>query len=458
MKETLTDTNLDDRIAEAFGEWAADGELSPELARSLRASLRRNTGTRRLHAALKWSAIAAPAVALMLVAALALSPVTAAWAQQLPLVGGLVGRLAGMRSGWTLAEANGFLQDVGAEVTANGYTFRVDSVIADPAETTVFWSITGDHPKAPDFGVGEGVLFNGEQFVTHTETATDYLAGAAIGDDSGNVVAGTFSCDALPVLSGTLDVTLTKIGDVTGSWHLSFAVDRSRATGLTTTLTSGQQIPCAGGTLRVDRVVLAPTQTVVDVSWTGPSVADGDYPCCPRLTFGQVAMLGADGAKVRPRQMSGGPAVETSAGLWQSHWTLSFDRVDPLPETLTIGFGGEVYVAEETRVPLREGQAITAADGRSLAVTAITGSAREGGATIEYRAPDQPTLPYEDWQVRDQSGLLHKITDGSGEEIDGNARLVEHWQLEPGSEAVELVSAGYWRATEFARIQIDTHR
>jgi hypothetical protein len=457
----MLDADTEARVSTVFAEWADQGELPDQLARDLHAPFCRQSRRRRIITALRRSVAAAVAAILITATTLALSPEALFAARQVPLLDHLITTLfPGARQGWVWARENGFLQDVSAEATCNGYTLQIDGIMADPGQTTIFWSVRGDHPASPDF-LHSTVLFNGAPFTTYGDMTADYLAG---GTDR-SVVAGSFSCAPLPADRGTIDLTATRIGSVEGDWRVSFAVDRSRATAATAVVDVGYEVPVADGKLTVGRLVLAPTQTTVEVKWVGP--APGDASLFPRLTNDSVALLDVDGkpaAALQQANLGKGhlriaqSGREIGGGLWEVRWMLSFDRVDPDRRNLLLRLGGSVCAPGTTSVPLTEGATPIAADGCKLTVTSVTESASGGNAVLEYDGSDTDQPPYERWQVRDQNGTLCPVATVEGIGNDGHTKLILSWELPEGHKAVELVSSGYRRAAEFASIRIRVKR
>jgi len=223
--------------------------------------------------------------------------------------------------------------------------------------------------------------------------------------------------------------------------------------GLTRNIPVNQSAAIPNGTLFIEELVLAPTQTVVKLRYKGEEHA-------PDLTAPGVKFKTPDGL-AEPR--GGGSHGTTREGaIWEQSYELEFQRLDPVPQEVTLELAGLVYQRGETQVPLSDNQSALAPDGRKVQIKALQQKGRTGEATLNYVTDEKNPWPFSiaEWQVRDNHGKMHRTNPpeikssvsfavGKQSASTGDATQKEYalklsWELPPGSKAAALVNAGYW--------------
>jgi len=224
-------------------------------------------------------------------------------------------------------------------------------------------------------------------------------------------------------------------------------------TGLTRNIPVNQSAAIPNGTLFIEELVLVPTQTVVKLRYKGEEHA-------PDLTAPGVKLKTPDGL-AEPR--GGGSHGTTRVGdTWEQTYDLEFQRLDPVPQEVTLELAGLVYQRGETQVPLSDNQAALAPDGRKVQIKALQQKGRTGEATLYYVTDGKNPWPFSsaEWQVLDDHGKLYRtnlpeikssvsFAVGKQPAITGDATQKEYalklsWELPPGIKAAALVNAGYW--------------
>lgn len=298
--------SMEQQLQHTAESWLAEETLSADRAAALE-KLVRSRAARRLR--FRWGVTAAAAAAAVV---LVVGPVVTGLASNLPVVGPYMAKFAFFDRGANWANEQGYVLPVGKQVTADGYTFRVDGVLADAARTEVFWTIEG-----PD--LSERLHFEAS-FGLAKEARVQATRSALV---DGRLVGST-SLNPLPKERATVTLRLVEVGGVKGKWDVSFEASRAALDNLTRTLPVGQEIKGDGYALTVKELLLAPSETVVRVGGTG------DRP----LEILSAQLL-ADGVRVQEHaDQSGWRGLPDGSG--SGSWDLVFDRVEGEPIQLTL--------------------------------------------------------------------------------------------------------------------------
>lgn len=276
---------LEQRLQSTAESWLAEESLSPKQVSTLEGLIRRRARRRRLLRISRWVATAAA----ITVFAIGAMPGVRAWAvKRLPMVGEYIARWSEVQKGWGWAEEHNMFQEVLAQDSGNGYTLRVHRVLADPTQTTIFYTIEAERSaegrrNPADVHLRDfEIRFAGQRFAWGMGGSGETIDG---------VFVGSLEFDPIPSETGELELTVRRIGDTEGRWNVAFTVDRAPLTEQTRSIAVDRAFDVPGGTLTVENLLLAPTQTVLTVRYEGR--AEG-----PDLS--ETSLLGVDGA-IPPR-------------------------------------------------------------------------------------------------------------------------------------------------------------
>ncbi len=433
-------------IREELNSWAADNILPAAKSLRLEQLVRDLAKKEKRNQRLKILGSLAAAVVIF-ITIITTSPGTHSWAvENLPVVGQYIANWSGIEKGWQWAAEHEMFQEVLVAKTDQGYTFRVHRILADPTQTTIIYTVEGRNPASittRGFS-GHDILFNGRSLASGMGARGDIMDGVFVGSLE--------LSDGLPGENGTIKLLVRQIGNVKGNWDVSFPVTRADLAELTRSVSVNQSTAIPNGTLFIEELVLVPTQTVVKLRYKGEEHA-------PDLTSRVVKLITPSGL-VEPR---GGDAHGTRVGdAWEQTYDLEFQRLDPVPQEVTLELAGRVYQKCETRIPLSGKQSSFAPDGREVQIIDLLQNRRTGEATISYVTDEKNPWPFSipEWQVLDEQGKMHRtnlpeikssvsMTVGKQPATTGDAAKKEYalklsWELPPGSKAVALVNAGYW--------------
>ena len=415
-------------IREKLNSWAVKSELPVEKSLQLEQIVRDlATKEKRIQRLKIVGSLAAAAVILIMF--IITLPGTRSWAvENLPVVGRYIANWSSLEKGWQWAEEHEMFQEIITAKTDKGYTFRVHRILAGPTQTTIIYTVEGKNPANIKLGKHD-ILFNGRSLAYSYSKRGHIIDGVFVGSIE--------LSDGLPEEKGTLKLPVRQIGNVKGNWVVSFPVTRVALTELTRIVPVNEKIAIPNGILTIEELVLVPTQTVVKLRYKGEERA-------PELTTYEGVKLKTPGGTVKPR---GGGASGTWVGdSWEQTYELVFQRLDPVPQEVTLELTGMVYQKGETRIPLNSKQLTYVPDGRQLLIMDLQQDGRKGEATISYLTDKENSWPFSnsDWQVLDEQGKMHSITETTGEGTDKEYKLKLSWELPPGNNAVALINPGYW--------------
>lgn len=378
--------NLEQQLKQAAEPWLAEENLSQEQADTLAAlvgarSLERaddatvaQAGARSRERAddapvgaqsrqgrprprFWWAPRAAAAAAAVLLVTV---PVVTGMASSLPIIGPFVSRFAFFDKGTEWALQQRYIAPVGEQSTDQGYTLRVEGVMADAARTKVFWTIEG-----PNLTPGTQVEFHstvGSQSTWNTTIVDETLV-------DGRLVGST-TMGALPGTKAYVTLRLAEVAGVKGNWSVSFEASRAALDALARRVETRQQVQGDGWALTVDEVLFAPTETVVKVKTTGTAELEV-----------LSARLLADGAKVPLHVVDG---VQEEDG--QSN--LRFDRLEQ-PANLTLQIDELVRVEQGGPVlDLTQPGATVEAEGSILKLRSIASENGKTTVTLDVTGSD----------------------------------------------------------------------
>lgn len=292
-------TNLEQSLKAAAAPWLDEGSLSPDRSAALAALVRRRHRSRILR---RWMGGAATAAAVVL--AVLAGPLLVAVASGAPVVGPFIARMARYDEGAHWADQKGYVVPVSKSATDQGYTFRVESVMADSARTVIYYVVEGPdlerlrpfpHPR-PRFNL------------KHPSGGSS--GGGELAD--GRLV-GKLEYPPLPTPTALVSLDLTQVGNVAGDWSLSFMASRLELDRLARVIDLNRRLTGSGYDLTVRRVLLAPTQTIVEIEGT---VAEG-------TELRPFATLTVSGTAVKQHNTQ-----YTWGGTVVNH-RFAFDRIDP---------------------------------------------------------------------------------------------------------------------------------
>lgn len=300
--------SLQQQLKSAAEPWLAAQTLAPERAEQLAVLVKRRARRRWLP---RLGGVAAVA---MLACMGVFWPVVVSLASGVPLVGPYIASRARFDQGAYWADQKGYVVPVGKAASGQGYTFRVESVMSDAARTVVYYTVEGPNLKAPMHPPELESTFN---MMMHPDQG--WSGGNEVVD--GRIV-GHLDMQALPLPTTLVRVSMQSIAGVRGNWSVSFLASRIALDQLARAVNVGQRWQGDGYDLTVRRVLLAPTETVVELD--GSAAAGFEI---------RGAELSANG-KVVP----GGPAFITipTHGVQPVKYTFRFDRLEGQPDLLTL--------------------------------------------------------------------------------------------------------------------------
>ncbi len=446
MAKQNLDTEMDKRFKEVLSEWASKGTLPSKGSQRLEKIVKREAAKEKNRHALVWGSTSVAVATLFFVFLIMTSPNIRAWAgENIPIVGKYIAEWTDIEKGWDWAEEQGMFQEVIASTTDKGYTLNIHRVLADPVQTTVFYSLEGKDIKPIHW---KEILFNGNLFAKGRSERGDIIDG---------ILVGSLEFDALPKEKGELKLVVKSIGDIEGNWQVSFPITRKNLTQLSKNITINQEFEVPSGALVVEELQITPTQTAVVLSYLGK-------PLAPQLSTQNTTLL-LDGEKIEPRGGSGSGNLQRD-GIWRYDYQLRYQPLQAIsPGSIVIIYlQGLVLYEGETRIPLEGNTATLSPDGRQVEIIElnINNEIGEGYAVISFQVDSNNPLPFmmTSWQVLDDMGNYH-IADSSGhnneeesiarpllpgeepEEVKERSLEIK-WKIPPSSTAVELVISGYW--------------
>lgn len=175
-----------------------------------------------------------------------------------------------------------------------------------------------------------------------------------------------------------------------------------------------------------------------------------------------VRLIGPDGP-IEPR---GGRSngSRTLGGNWEQEYQFDFQRLDPVPASVTFEFSGRIYRKGETRIPLEKGESVSTPAGQEIIVESVDSQGTYGKTVL--RSPTGKarwTVDLPEWRVQDNEGKLHPTrplnpssTAVSPKEFIGVTTQELEWELPSGRTAVSLVNPVYWEYKDnLGKIQIN---
>ncbi|HLO03982.1 MAG TPA: DUF4179 domain-containing protein [Symbiobacteriaceae bacterium] len=298
--------NLEQQLKMTGEEWLGQEALSSAASARLTGAIRQRARRRGLQ---RWGAVAA---GLLLVGTGGFyGPIVTSVASDLPWVGPYIQQMVGHDDGVVWAEGQGYVVPVGKSVTRDGYTFTVESILADGVRTEVFWSIAG-----PDLHKSKMPTYT-----FNLQKGTEGWSGSLNSVD-GKLI-GKLSLPPLPHSVSLVGLHVDEIAGIKGDWSVSFTASRKALDPLTKVVAVNQSLKGDGYDLTVTKVTLGATGTVVEL--------EGET---------------APGFEIRDAELVGGSRAHGSAGHSETngaktreYYRFEFDRLDPLPETLTLRLG-----------------------------------------------------------------------------------------------------------------------
>jgi len=432
MKSENIVNNMDNKLHKYLELWADEGKLPAEKSQQLEDNIQRLAqNERKRH--WRWAGGGLTAAAVCCLALFLIYPTIPGWAlENIPLIGKYISRQAVYHQGWKWAEEKQMFQEVLASCTDKGYTVKIHRVLADTTSTTLFYTIEGDnHSLNSDCChlSNYRVYFNDQDFNVGGGGSSEIIDGAA---------AGSLSLDqGIPEESGTMRLIIDAIGEINGKWELSFPVNRKALSDLSQEIAINQKFNLPEGEFSIDRLVLAPTQTIIEISSKGILVR----PECD--------IIGVAG----PLRKLGGH----STGY---NYTMQFDRLDPVPAEVKIKLQPFIFKEIETQIPLEIGTTKTIADGYSIKIEELEQDGKQGRLVISYRLSEEikngiGKHPFDRWWIIDDKGNRHHSGSHSTcSYSDVQVRETLHWEMPADRTAAALYLAGYWELYQIPVLEI----
>lgn len=448
MTAEQTDHEMEVKFTNSLNAWADQGRLSAKRSDHLSSIVHTLAEKENRKPFRKNLPVTLAATAFVVLVLLGLVPYTRSWAvDHLPMVGKYISKWAKIEKGWKWAEKNQMFQEVLALSKDKGYIFRVHRVLADPTQTTIIYSVEGINPADIQLDPNR-TSFEGKQFINGLSGRGDLIDG---------VFVGSIETDTLPKESGTLKLTVRKIGTTEGTWDVSFKVDRKPIGDMTRNIKVNKVIEIPGGHLTLQELVISPTQTVVKLFYKG----SGPGPDLNSVENG-VSLVGPDDP-IEPRGGSSNGS-RTLGGDWEQEYQFDFQRLDPIPAYVTFEFSGRIYRQGETRIPMEKGKSVLTPAGQEITVDSIESQGNHGEIVLSSSTgKERWSVDLPEWRVQDNQGELHQIkplnhssATVSLKDFIGVTTQEFQWELPSGRTAVGLVNPVYWEHKDnLGKIQIN---
>jgi hypothetical protein len=382
-----TDEQLEPQVKAVLNAWAEEGTLSPDKLDGLLRPVRRHRQTR-----LRYMALTSAAAAVLLLLTI---PQVRVWAAEravrLPVIGAFIRGMAQHDPMWAWAEQHDAFQAIMAEASDKGYTVRLHNVLADPTQTTLIFTVEGRQvlPTAPElWTLGFQVIADGQPMGVRPTIIRPQLVDGIL------VVA--VETGPIPSDRAQLTLALSQVLDAEGSWKLETPVSRKPLSDMTRTEPIDQSLKMGAITLRINRIVMSPTQTVLEL--TGPE-------------------SGFDLTGPQPMLVANGSPVPFRSGLAQAtnglmHYSWAFAALPKDVETLTLQIEEyRMQVPFHSVIPLEVGVTVKADGGWELRVESYQRDpSGKAEVTLSYPyGPADPWQPYDDWYWVDQAGVRYPL-------------------------------------------------
>ncbi|MFZ5897937.1 MAG: DUF4179 domain-containing protein [Bacillota bacterium] len=369
----------------------------------------------RTQARVRW--IAAVAASLLLLFSIPFfSPGAMSYAARIPVIGAFY-RMVG-DPGMRAAGERGYGEDVNIAATDQGVTVTVTRVVADETRTVVYLDLRAKGTADEDFP--EAVLL--QEFTLKDSAGREYRPRSGeygLAPGGGRYGIQVFEpLNAFPA-EVTLLITQLELDGATlnGCWELRFPVNKIPDDA--SVLDVNESVTHAGITLTVDRLTLAPTQTVIYYTLTGLNdKEDGggtnfsriSGPGCPgqrnpmRLDPFDYILVEQPGG--RPlRVMSGG--LKSSGEVWNGQ--VSFEPVSPESTGLTFRVNVGDSPAPDgllVTVPLNGGTVHQ--EFRRSRVLVEQPPSVNGRYVVEVSVWGDDLTKDVDWFLRDEKGVVYR--------------------------------------------------
>lgn len=400
--------SLEQHLKAAAEPWLDREKMDPARAAALENLVRR----RARRAGTRWFGLGVSAAAVA--AAAIFWPVLVSVASGTPVVGPYIARMAKYDQGAYWAEQKGYVVPVGKSDSDNGYTFRVESIVADSARTVVYYTIEGPNLEGSRFPRMH-VDFNLSRSRGGSGGRHEVVDGRMVGE---------LHLLPLPTPVSAVRISVREIAGVAGNWTVSFMASRTELDHLARRVPVSHRWQGDGYDLQVTNLLIAPTQTIIEME--GTLAPDLEVRGAELVADGRtVQWHGAQTSGSRPPGHGISPPGQGDRAV-QYRW--AFDRVDSgdaaallfrLTDVVRWQDGGPV-------LPLEPGA--RAEDGDLwFAFESVT--PREGGTVVSVRIPWGDTtwrknVDYADWVVIDADGTAHPAPSfGAWPAGDGTARM-----------------------------------
>lgn len=301
---------LEQQLSAGAEPWLAAEELASDRVAHLEALVKRRSRWRRL---LRMSA--ATGAAAVITGVVMLRSVVVSLASSAPLVGPFITRWAQHDQGAYWAEQKGFVVPVGKSATDQGYTFRVENVVADSARTLIYYTIDGPDLSHSTFLRRLDVTFN------YRDAFEDWGWGGNDEVVDGRIV-GSIELAPLSHPVTQVGIQIEQIGEVKGDWQVSFMASRETLDRMTRAVPIEKQWKGEGYDLTARGLVQAPTAVAVEIGGT----AGMDFEI-------RQAELVVDGHTVEA-QSGASNGQMAQGGVPTVNYRFLFDRLAGEPESV----------------------------------------------------------------------------------------------------------------------------
>lgn len=281
---------LEQRLRRSAEGWLAEAVLSPDRSAQLERLVRQRAGRRQRN---RWVRVAAVAATVASVGFF--WPVMVSVASDIPGLGEIIARWAGVDRGIEWAAENGYVIPVGKSATDKGYTFRVESVTADAARTEIHYVIEGPGLTPTMLPPRIDCTFN--NLLGAGESANSFVL------EDGRLL-GHATLPPLPHPIALVGLTVPEIAGVQGNWTVSFLASRTELDKLTRTVDVPQALrtgdahtttppPPASSSSEQTQAETAPAPHSTQPAPSSDPPEEGDYtlPDIPLTPTGEPPLL-----------------------------------------------------------------------------------------------------------------------------------------------------------------------
>ncbi|ACS98834.1 hypothetical protein Pjdr2_0154 [Paenibacillus sp. JDR-2] len=340
-------------------------------------------------------AAAAACVLVLLTACIRVSPAFAELVREIPGLNGVVELIKG-DSTLTSAMNHEFIQPVNQSQSKNGYTFKVDGIMADQQRIVIFYTAEGPEvskgANSTEYKIADG---NGDPLEAMIGSNYYSIGKTGTEPDTANRIHDMIDImlvDGVPVPS-EIRFSL-KLG---GEWHeVDIAVDRSRFEQLKEDITLNKTIDIGGQKFIIEKALVTPLQASVTIRKVPDSRMRANH-------FIQLALVDEKGRRWETKGGFGMLDEGTTTLTFQSNYFEKPQHLRLVADGLLLSPKGQKFVINtETRETLE-----TPDDRIQLANVQVTASGIK--LSIEAKRLSEPEQGYGYWLLN-YKALFHDAT------------------------------------------------